>query len=234
MNNTYPYFEEKTAPTGSTLYYSILFSSPEIRAAMTALHAFYQELDRICSGDPHIAHQRLAWWHDEIIRLAENTPRHPITQTLQSQIQKFSIPIETLHNLIDHPDFAHLTKLTALYIPGGNVEKLAPYANELSQAFQLVDNIIHVRKILSPGEKSPTIGEFIQQTEQAKKHYQSAMDILPAELRKTQLHQIIFAELQFKLLTEIQKSGFNVLTHKTSLTPLHKLWTAWKIKRSER
>lgn len=30
------------------------------------------------------------------------------------------------------------------------------------------------------------------------------------------------------LLDEIEAEGFRVLTQRTSLTPLHKLWIAWK------
>jgi phytoene synthase len=30
------------------------------------------------------------------------------------------------------------------------------------------------------------------------------------------------------LLNEIEEDGFRVLTHRTSLTPIRKLWLAWK------
>ena len=30
------------------------------------------------------------------------------------------------------------------------------------------------------------------------------------------------------LLDEIERDGYRVLTHKTSLTPLRKFWIAWK------
>jgi len=229
MTTTYSYFEKKTAPTGSTLYYSTLFSPAEIRHAVIALHAFYQELAEIGSKDPQVISQQLEWWHAEINRLAEQQPRHPITQALLPIIQQFQIPIDILHSLIDHPDTEHIVKLTALYIPGGDQAKLAPYAQHLSQALQLIDHIINLRKILPPGETPPSLTEFTQQAQQAKEHYQKAREALPSELRRTQLHQIIFAELQLKLLAEIQKDGFNVLTHKTNLTPLRKLWIAWRV-----
>jgi 15-cis-phytoene synthase len=62
----------------------------------------------------------------------------------------------------------------------------------------------------------------------AREHYEKAMQALPAEDRKPQRPGLIMAAIYRTLLEEIERDGFRVLTHRTSLTPLRKLWIAWK------
>ena len=51
---------------------------------------------------------------------------------------------------------------------------------------------------------------------------------LPAEDRRTQRAGLIMAAIYRATLAEIEHEGFKVLTQRTSLTPLRKLWLAWK------
>jgi 15-cis-phytoene synthase len=231
--NTYQYFEKKAAPAGSTLYYSVLFSPFEQRHAIVALYAFYQEISDIIDTftDPQVAYTKLEWWKAEIFRLFDGQPRHPITQALQPILEKFPIPVEVLQSLIEKPNTEHITKLIALYIPGGNTQTLGTYAHELAHAMQLINNIINIRKFESALSEDLRT-RLGQQAELAKTHYHKALEALPTELRRSQLAQITFSELQLTLLAEIQKDKFQtILTHKTTLTPLRKLWIAWKTKR---
>ena len=47
------------------------------------------------------------------------------------------------------------------------------------------------------------------------------------ELLRKVCDQLVFAS-SVELLDEIERDGFRVLTHRTSLTPLRKLWLAWR------
>jgi phytoene synthase len=51
---------------------------------------------------------------------------------------------------------------------------------------------------------------------------------LPAADRRAQRPGLIMAAIYSALLAEIERDGFQVLTQRTSLTPLRKLWIAWK------
>jgi 15-cis-phytoene synthase len=62
----------------------------------------------------------------------------------------------------------------------------------------------------------------------AREHYEKAMQALPREDRKPQRPGLIMAAIYRTLLDEIERDGFRVLTQRTSLTPLRKLWIAWK------
>jgi phytoene synthase len=46
--------------------------------------------------------------------------------------------------------------------------------------------------------------------------------------RRAQRPGLIMAAIYRALLVEIEREGFQVLTQRTSLTPLRKLWLAWK------
>jgi phytoene synthase len=54
------------------------------------------------------------------------------------------------------------------------------------------------------------------------------MVVLPAADRRAQRPGLIMAAIYRELLAEIEREGFKVLTQRTSLTPLRKLWLAWK------
>ena len=66
------------------------------------------------------------------------------------------------------------------------------------------------------------------QTQRAESFYEKAMGLLPAEDRKAQRSGLIMAAIYRATLDEIKRDGFKVLTQRTSLTPLRKLWIAWK------
>ena len=58
--------------------------------------------------------------------------------------------------------------------------------------------------------------------------YDTAMRSLPQEDRHAQRAGLIMAAIHRATLAEIEREGFRVLTHRTSLTPLRKFWLAWK------
>jgi phytoene synthase len=62
----------------------------------------------------------------------------------------------------------------------------------------------------------------------ARSFYDKAMAALPAEDRRAQRPGLIMAAIYRALLEEIERDGFRVLTQRTSLTPLRKLWIAWR------
>ncbi len=66
------------------------------------------------------------------------------------------------------------------------------------------------------------------QTGRARELYRAAFEALPAADRRTQRPGLIMAAIYRALLEEIESEGFQVLTQRTSLTPLRKLWIAWK------
>lgn len=66
------------------------------------------------------------------------------------------------------------------------------------------------------------------QAERARATYKEALAALPAEDRRAQRSALIRGVLAMRLLDEVEADGFQVLTQRTDLTPLRKLWLAWK------
>jgi phytoene synthase len=66
------------------------------------------------------------------------------------------------------------------------------------------------------------------QIERAEQYYDKAMAALPDEDRKTQRAGLIMAAIYRTLLAEIRRENGRVLHQRISLTPIRKLWIAWK------
>ena len=76
------------------------------------------------------------------------------------------------------------------------------------------------------GDNFRQLMEF--QIERAETYYAQAMQELPAIDRKTQRPGLVMAAIYRTLLDEIKRDGCLVLDRRTSLTPLRKLWIAWR------
>ena len=93
--------------------------------------------------------------------------------------------------------------------------------DEIARYDVSVADIMHARA--SDGFRQ--LMEF--QIERALGYYRDAYAALPAVDRKTQRPGLVMAAIYQTLLAEIRADGVRVLTQRTSLTPLRKLWIAW-------
>lgn len=97
------YCRDKAAANGSSLQYSLLFLDKPRRQAVTAVHAFRQEVGGVVRNCTSIepARAKLAWWRMEIGELFEQRAHHPVTQALAEALQSFPISRERLLEVID-------------------------------------------------------------------------------------------------------------------------------------
>jgi 15-cis-phytoene synthase len=66
------------------------------------------------------------------------------------------------------------------------------------------------------------------QIDRAEHAYAEAIGLLPVEDRRAQRPGLMMAAIYRALLEEIRRDGCRVLSHRTALTPLRKLWIAWR------
>jgi phytoene synthase len=66
------------------------------------------------------------------------------------------------------------------------------------------------------------------QIERARGYYSGAMAKLPAADRRAQRAGLVMAAIYRTLLDEIEADGCRVLSAHMSLTPVRKLWIAWR------
>jgi phytoene synthase len=150
---------------------------------------------------------------------------------------------------------AGIVGLMSARIFGFSDPRTLDYAEQLGLAFQLTNIIrdvgedarrnrvylpldelavagIEASQIVHGGaavQSQEAFGKLMErQVERALATYERAFALLPAQDRKPQLPGIIMAAIYRTLLEEIRADGCRVLTHRTSLTPLRKLWIAWK------
>ena len=64
------------------------------------------------------------------------------------------------------------------------------------------------------------------QTERARTRYDAALAALPPEDRRAQRAGLIMCAIYRTVLDEVAADGYKVLTQRTSLTPMRKLWIA--------
>ncbi len=74
---------------------------------------------------------------------------------------------------------------------------------------------------------------FTAQAERARAYYAQAMAHLPRQDRYAQRSGLIMASVYQSLLAEIEADGYRVLEQRIKLTPLRKLWIAWRTARQE-
>ena len=77
--------------------------------------------------------------------------------------------------------------------------------------------------------ETPAVGALIShQIARARAYYDRAFASLPAVDRRSQRAGIIMARIYRALLDELASEGPRLLNHRISLTPVRKLWIAWR------
>ena len=135
---------------------------------------------------------------------------------------------------------------------GQHEVKTTEYAHQLGLAFQLTNIIRDVGEDARRGRIYLPVDElqrfdvkaheilnglhserFVQlmkfQAERAHRLYDEALALLPAADRRSQKPGLMMASIYRTLLREIEADGFQVLHQRIALTPLRKLWLAWKM-----
>jgi phytoene synthase len=94
--------------------------------------------------------------------------------------------------------------------------------NELQQFGVTAADLLNFRH----SDKFEALMRF--QTERAQRTYDEALALLPKEDRRAQRPGLMMSAIYRTLLDEIERDNFHVLNQRISLTPLRKLWLAWK------
>ena len=140
----------------------------------------------------------------------------------------------------------------AAQIFGQTDQRTTEYAHKLGQAFQLTNIIRDIGEDAQRGRIYLPVNELQQfdvkshelgkkaysdrftalmqfQAKRAHTLYDEALALLPSADRRQQKPGLMMASIYRTLLREIERDGFQVLHQRTSLTPLRKLWLAWKV-----
>lgn len=151
---------------------------------------------------------------------------------------------------------ASVVGLLAAEIFGYSNRRTLKYAHKLGTAFQLTNILRDVREdftrgrvyipqdemqrfgvtetMLNAEKLTPELSRlFAFQAERAEQYFSEAMSLLPEEDRYQQRCGLIMSAIYHATLQELIDDGYHVLEHRVRLTPLRKLWLAWKTLFSE-
>ncbi|MBL8407885.1 presqualene diphosphate synthase HpnD [Candidatus Accumulibacter contiguus] len=217
--------------------------------AATKLAWWRQELARLSAGQPqHPVTQALQ---------AASAEFHLPEEQLQEIIDGMEMDLQQSRYLdfkalsLYCYRVAGVVGLLAAEIFGYQDRKTQKYAHDLGVAFQLTNIIRDVGedarmgRIYLPIEDlqrfEVTAADILNarhsdnfrrlmdfQIERAESYYVLALDELPGADRRAQRPGLMMAAIYRTLLDEIKRDGCQVLTQRTSLTPLRKLWIAWR------
>ncbi|MDB5772832.1 MAG: 15-cis-phytoene synthase [Burkholderiales bacterium] len=146
---------------------------------------------------------------------------------------------------------ASVVGILSASIFGATRPETLQYAEKLGLAFQLTNIIRDVGEDARKGRIYLPVSELQQfnvtaadilnarhsenfeklmrfQADRAQATYDEAFALLPAADRSAQRPGLMMAAIYRALLNEIERDGFHVLQQRISLTPIRKLWLAWK------
>jgi len=146
---------------------------------------------------------------------------------------------------------ASVVGILSASIFGSTKPETLEYAEKLGLAFQLTNIIRDVGEDARKGRIYLPVNELQQfnvtaadilnarhsesfeklmkfQADRAQTMYDTAFALLPKVDRRAQRPGLIMAAIYRAILDEIERDGFHVLNQRISLTPIRKLWLAWK------
>jgi len=190
--------------------------------------------------------------------LAEVAPRFNLTEArlneiidgMQMDLERNRYPTFEALKVYCHR-VASVVGLLSAEIFGYQDPRTLGYAADLGMAFQLTNIIRDVgedarrNRVYLPldemarhgvseadilqGRETPGFRSLMEfQIERALGYYRGAFNQLPAADRRAQRAGIIMAAIYQAVLDEIRRDGCRVLTQRVSLTPIRKLWIAWR------
>jgi phytoene synthase len=217
--------------------------------AQTKLAWWRTEIDGMYAGHPqHPVTQALAP-HVESFGIRQGL-LHDILDGMQMDLSTNRYPdFETLRQYMHR--VAGVVGQLAAGIFGYRNPRTLDYANRLGTAFQLTNIVRDVGedarkgRIYIPADERARFGvsdadilalrqtdaftELMRfQIDRARQWYEEAIALLPAEDRRTQRPGLMMAAIYRALLEEIRRDDCRVLSQRIALTPVRKLWIAWR------
>ena len=222
-------------------------SDPQV--ARTALGWWRSEIARMAQGQPSHPVTRALQPHVKTFELPIDQLLAVIDGMEMDLSQTRYLDFKGLEHYCWH--VASVVGLLSARIFGFTDPRTLAYAEKLGLAFQLTNIIRDVGEDARRDRIYLPIAELQQfevpaadilnarhsdrfeqlmrfQTERAQRYYDEAFALLPAQDRRAQRAGLIMAAIYRALLNEVERDGFRVLQQRISLTPLRKLWIAWK------
>ncbi len=221
----------------------------DVSIASTKLNWWRQEIDRVATGNPthpvglalKAVCGQFSLPKEQLLEIVDGMEMD-LQQTRYLDFKGLSLYCYRV---------ASVLALLSAGIYGSTDRQTQKYAHDLGMAFQLTNIIRNVGNDARRGRIYIPMDELKQfnvpaadilnakysdnftalmkfQTERAEKYYAQAFAQLPTVDRKNQRPGLIMAKINRTLLDEIRHDNFQVLHQRIELTPVRKIWIAWK------
>jgi 15-cis-phytoene synthase len=228
----------------------VVDDAQDLGVASTKLAWWASEVTKAFAGSPS---------HPVMQALLPHAERYGITaRQLHAVVEGCQMDLEQTRYL-DYPGLQRYCHLVAgvvgevaAQIFGQTQAQTTQYAHTLGQALQLTNIIRDVGEDAMRGRIYLPVNELQQfdvkaheilkrtysdrftalmqfQAQRAQGLYDQALALLPEADRRAQKPGLMMASIYRALLREIERDNFQVLHQRVSLTPLRKLWLAWKV-----
>jgi phytoene synthase len=251
------YCRDLAAPPGSDLHYALLFQSPQQRRGLHALFALHSELQsaHLQSIDPGVAQLRLHWWQEEIARLHLPGLRHPGSIELQRVVSETDLDVALLQQALNglvslrsshdagepdgwvaafEPAYGPLWR-SAAWICGSRTEPELDGAARIGALLGALARLRHPpppELQLPPGHGERDAMAWLLVWIAAELDGARAA-LGPAGRRNLQFC-VVMALLAEALCREMAPSSGRMARERVALTPIRKLWIAWRAHRRVR
>lgn len=252
MNSLDDYLN-RAAPPGSMRYFALLYAEPQQRDALSALFVIDSEIRASAHAAHEVAHTRLQWWRAELDRLTNRSAQHPASQTLQDALP--ASDFTPLHELLvaADMDLARMTYNTAAELDAylvrsstglhfGGDTNARVVGTWIRRVETLRDLAMDVRAgcIYWPLDELDAAGVSLDML-RANRMTDAIRALLIKEIQRLEMQfqtlkistrpLAVLAQLHRKLLRQIEKSDYDVFSQRHDLSPLQKVWTAWRAAR---
>ncbi len=217
--------------------------------AQAKLAWWASEVDNLFRGDPQ---------HPVTRALAPHLSIHGLTRERLLQIVEGMTMDLNQNRYLDFIALARYCHLVAgvvgelsAAIFGASDERTLEYARKLGLALQLTNIIrdvgedarrgriylpiedlqrfdVKAADLLSGRYADGYLALMQHQAQRARAAYREALAALPADNQRAQRPGLIMGAIYATLLDEIERAQFRVLNQRIALTPLRKLWIAWR------
>jgi phytoene synthase len=222
-------------------------TDPEV--ARMRLQWWRTELQRLFDGQPE--HPVTKALEPHLSRFGIDAPRlHEIIDGMQMDLDQTRYLDFPNLRLYCHRVAGVVGTLSAGIFSDGD-QRCAQYAENLGMALQLTNIVrdvgedarrgriylpiedlqrfkVSAKELLDARQSDEFAALMTFQAERAREFYRKAFALLPSDAVRAQRPGLIMAAIYASLLDEIQDDGFRVLSHRVKLTPLRKLWIAWR------
>lgn len=106
-------FAQQIVP-GSARFWSAHFAGEQTRDATRALWCFAHDMDGLSLASSEVVAEKSIWWHEELQRMAEGSPRHPTLLALLEHLPSECSAERVTHALHEHLHGALVTQQKAL------------------------------------------------------------------------------------------------------------------------